>query len=176
MHIAIIVAMAENGVIGRDNGLPWHLPEDLKHFRRLTLGKPVLMGRRTFESIGRPLPGRTNIVLSRQAGFRADGVLLAADLDSALALAEAQARADGVDELMVIGGAALYAEALPRADRLYLTRVHAAVAGDARFPEPDWAQWQRLSAELCPASAVNVPDCSFELYVRRPAAGVPAGH
>src|SRR5690606_27198884 len=89
MHIAIIVAMAENGVIGRDNGLPWHLPEDLKHFRRLTLGKPVLMGRRTFESIGRPLPGRTNIVLSRQAGFRADGVLLAADFDSALALAEA---------------------------------------------------------------------------------------
>ncbi len=167
MHIALIVAMAENGVIGRDNRLPWHLPADLRHFKRLTLGKPVIMGRKTFESIGRPLPGRTNIVLTRQPGFAPAGVRVAASLDAALAMAEAQARADGVDEVMVIGGAAVYAEALPRADRLYLTRVQLAVDGDARFPEPDPASWHRTACEPLPAGDPGPLRCVFETWQRR---------
>ncbi|HLS97972.1 MAG: dihydrofolate reductase [Porticoccaceae bacterium] len=142
MRIALIAAVAANGVIGSDNRLPWHLPEDLREFKRVTLGKPVIMGRKTFESIGRPLPGRTNIVLSRQPGWRAEGVLVAADLASALDLARGVA-ADG--EVMVIGGEQIYRQALPLAERLYLTFVDLAVAGDARFPELDSTQWRELS-------------------------------
>lgn len=141
MRLALIAAVAENGVIGRDNALPWYLPEDLAHFKRVTLGKPVVMGRHTFESIGRPLPGRTNIVVSRRDGFRAGGCEVAASLDEALELAGRAARREGVDEVVVIGGEKLYAAALPRADRLYLTEVHAAVEGDVNFPAVDWSQW-----------------------------------
>ncbi|TNF35149.1 MAG: dihydrofolate reductase [Gammaproteobacteria bacterium] len=163
MRVALIVGMAENGVIGRDNTLPWHLPADLQYFKRMTLGKPIIMGRKTFESIGRPLPGRTNIVLTRQPGFAPAGVVVAANLDEALRLGQAQAARDGADEVMVIGGAAVYAEALPVADRLYITRVHLSPEGDARFPEPDPRQWQRLSAEPAPDQA----PCTFERWERK---------
>ena len=167
VRLSVIVAAAENGVIGSNNALPWHLPDDLRYFKRVTMGKPLVMGRRTFESIGRPLPGRTNIVISRNPHFRADGVRVAASLDAALRLARSVAQADGVDELLVIGGAQIYAEAIPRADRLYLTRVHAAVDGDAFLPPIDWRDWQETGRERHRGSATNPYDYSFVVYERR---------
>jgi len=163
---AVVVAAAENGVIGRDNALPWHLPEDLRYFKRVTMGKPIVMGRRTFESIGRPLPGRTNIVITRNRDFRAEGVRVVNSLDEALDLAEAVAHNDGVDELMVIGGAAIYAEALPRADLLYLTEVHAEVAGDTYLPAIDKAQWRETRRERIAAEPPNPYDYSFVVLER----------
>jgi dihydrofolate reductase len=136
MSLSLIVALARNRVIGRAGRLPWRLPEDLKFFRRMTVGKPVLMGRRTFESIGRPLPERQNIVLSRDPAYRADGCQVVQSLGAALAVAGPAA------EVMVIGGATLYARTLPRAERLYLTLVQAKVAGDVYFPAFDWSAWR----------------------------------
>ena len=160
MRLGIVVAMARNGVIGRDGTLPWHLPADLQRFRRLTLGKPIVMGRRTHESIGRVLPGRRNIVLSRDPAFRAAGCEVFASLEQALtALAE-------VEEVMVVGGAALYAEALPRAARLYLTEVEAEVAGDVRFPPFDRAAWREIERETHAADAANVHAWRFSVLER----------
>jgi dihydrofolate reductase len=146
IRLAMIAAMSRNRVIGRDNALPWHISADLKHFKRTTLGKPVVMGRKTFESIGRPLPGRTNIVVTRQKDYRPDGVRVATSTASALALADEVAAADGADEVMVIGGEQLYRSLLPHAERLYLTEVDAEVEGDAFFPELD-ARWEVASEE-----------------------------
>ena len=145
--LALIAAVAENGVIGAKGGLPWRLPDELAHFKRTTLGKPVLMGRRTFASLGRALPGRTNVVLSRAPDFAAPGALVARDLDAGLALVA------GASEVIVIGGAALYAEALPRAQRIYLTRVHARPEGDVRFPELDPTDWRESLVVEHPADA-----------------------
>ena len=139
--ISIIVAVAENGAIGSGNRLLWHLPDDLKRFKALSLGKPVVMGRRTFESIGRPLPGRPNIVISRQGGLAIDGVRVAHSLDEALAAA------GSVPEVVVIGGAQIFRQVLPRTDTIHLTRVHARVAGDVFFPELDPAQWREAAVE-----------------------------
>lgn len=164
--VSVIVAAAENGVIGRGNALPWHLPEDLRYFRRVTMGKPLVMGRRTFESIGRPLPGRTNIVISRNPRFRAEGTRVVASLDDALQLARDIALADGVDELLVIGGAEIYAQAIPRADRLYLTLVHSAVEGDALLPPIDWREWRETGRERHRGSGDNPHDYSFLVYER----------
>jgi dihydrofolate reductase len=164
--VSLIVAAADNDVIGRDNKLPWHLPEDLGYFKRMTMGKPVVMGRKTFESIGRPLPGRTNIVITRNLDWRAEGVRALADLEAALALAQEIALIDGVEELMVVGGAEIYAAALPLADRIYLTRVHADVAGDARLPAIDWAEWRELGRERHSADGSNPYDYSFVIYER----------
>jgi len=155
MDIALIAALAENGVVGRDNQLPWHLPGDLPYFKRVTLGKPVVMGRKTWDSIGRPLPGRANIVVSRQVGLQLEGATVVADIESALALASGIAAAAGVQELMVIGGAEIYALALPLAQRLYLTEVHAEVAGDAWFPPWNRDDWQERSREYHSAAADN---------------------
>lgn len=141
---SLIVAIAANGIIGRDNRLPWHIPEDLRWFKRTTLGKPVIMGRRTWDSLGRPLPGRVNIVLTRQPGWSAEGAVVADSLDHALALAEAHAPAA---EAMVIGGALIFAEALPRAGRIYLTEIARDYEGDTRFPAFDRAQWAEASRE-----------------------------
>src|SRR5690606_21417830 len=128
--------------------MPWRLPGDLRHFKAVTLGKPVVMGRQTFDSIGRrPLPGRPNIVLTRDRKFQADGVQAAADLETALALAEAQAARLKVDEIAIIGGSTLYAEAMPRAHRLYLTEVHASPAGTVHFPDFDHSQWREIARE-----------------------------
>lgn len=143
MRVAMIAALASNRVIGRDNTLPWHLSGDLKYFKRITMGKPLLMGRKTYESIGRPLPGRTNIVLSRQEGFSPLGVQSVSTLPQALHLAEAEQAV----ELMVIGGEAIYREMLPMAHRLYLTEVHGAVEGDAWFPALEMDQWKEVSRE-----------------------------
>jgi dihydrofolate reductase len=147
VDIAMIVAMAENQVIGRNNQLPWHLPNDLKYFKATTLGKPVVMGRKTFESIGKPLPRRSNIVVTSNAAYSAEGVMVAHGVEQAIDMATNIALNDGVSEIMVIGGAQLYAELLPKADRLYLTLVHAKVDGDAYFPVLDKAEWSCVSRE-----------------------------
>ncbi|WIO74450.1 dihydrofolate reductase [Porticoccaceae bacterium LTM1] len=144
MKIALVVAMARNGVIGRENQLPWHLPEDLKYFKSVTMGKPIIMGRKTYDSIGRPLPGRTNIVITRDTKWRADGVEVVHSLDQALALATEVADRDGVDELIVMGGGEIYRQSLERANRLYITEVDADVDGDARFPTFNIDQWPEI--------------------------------
>ncbi len=141
MKIALIVAMGENQVIGVENRMPWHLSADLKRFRRITMGKPIVMGRKTHESIGRPLPGRENIVLTRDLAYRADGCTVVHSRD------EAATVAGEVPELMVIGGAALYQEFLPEASRLYLTLIHQIFDGDTFFPAINWPEWRELARQ-----------------------------
>lgn len=166
MRLSIIVAVAENGVVGRNNSLPWHIPGDLKYFRRVTLGKPVVMGRKTFESIGKPLPGRTNIVVTRNTDYAAPGISVVGSVGQALSLAEAVAQSDGEEELMVIGGAEIYAAALPLADRLYLTEVHAVVEGDAHLPVVEWDDWREVSRERHEGETEDAPAYSFVVYQR----------
>ena len=165
-NVAIIVAVADNGVIGRDNALPWKLPEDMQHFKRITMGKPIVMGRKTYESIGKPLPGRTNIVISRNAAYRAEGVEVVCSLDAALALAKEVAERDGAGEVMVMGGAEIYAAALPVADRLYITEVHASVEGDAVLCDIEWDLWREITREYRAAEPPNTYDYSFVCYER----------
>ena len=141
MQLSMIWAMAENRVIGRNNSLPWRLPNDMRHFMQTTLGRPVIMGRKTFESMKAPLPGRTNIVLTQNPDWQRDGVQVVATLKEAIELAESQGLIDGVDEVMVIGGAQIYEMALPMADKLYVTLVHDEPQGDVFFPEFDLASW-----------------------------------
>lgn len=166
MLLSVIVAVADNGVIGRDNALPWHISEDLKYFKRITLGKPIIMGRKTFDSIGRPLPGRANIVVTRNSDYAAEGVHVASSLDDALALAADIALIDGVEEALVIGGAQIYEEAIPRADRLYLTEVHAEVAGDAFLSPIETGEWREVSREERVAEPPNPFNYSFVVYER----------
>mgnify|MGYP002013002456 FL=1 len=166
MRVSLIWAMADNGVIGLDNGLPWRLPVDMKHFMTTTLGKPVVMGRKTLESMKSPLPGRTNIVLTRDPNWQRDGVLVVRDMPAAMALAEQQGLIDGVDEVMVIGGAEIYALALPMAERLYVTRVHAQPAGDVYFPPVDLGAWRLLSQQQHAADERHSAACSIEVYER----------
>ncbi|MCG9711531.1 type 3 dihydrofolate reductase [Shewanella insulae] len=141
MKIAMIAAMANNRVIGKDNQMPWHLPEDLRHFKQMTLGKPVVMGRKTFESIGRPLPGRHNLVVSRQKDLVIEGVTCVTSFEQAKEVVK------GCEELVVIGGGQLYAELLPQADSLYLTEINLDVEGDTHFPDWDDGSWQCLNSE-----------------------------
>lgn len=141
MLISFVVAMARNHVIGNHNQLPWRLPADLQHFKAVTMGKPVVMGRKTFDSIGRPLPGRTNIVVTRDVAYQAEGCVVVHSIDEAL-------RAAGdVAEVMVIGGAEFYRQLLPRADRIHLTRIDAEFEGDAWFPELNDAEWREVARE-----------------------------
>lgn len=162
----MIAAMAQNGVIGRNNKLPWHLPNDLKFFKATTMGKPIIMGRKTFESIGKPLPGRCNIVLTRDPDFVKEGVKVVASVKAAIKLAESVALIDGVEEVMVIGGSQLYEQFLSSADRLYMTQVHAEVDGDAYFPELDLHAWSEESRQDFKASEANPYDYSFVIYSR----------
>jgi dihydrofolate reductase len=164
--IAAIVAAADNDVIGRNNALPWDLPADLAYFKRRTMGKPIVMGRRTFESIGRPLPGRSNIVISRQSAYAPDGVRVVASLEQAMELAEDIALIDGAEELVVIGGAQIYALSLPLLSRLYLTRVHTEPQGDAWLPAIDWQEWVEAEREDHAAEGAY-PACTFLTYTRR---------
>jgi len=163
MRLAMIAAQSQNRVIGNNNKLPWYLPEDLKYFKRVTLGKPIIMGRKTFESIGRPLPGRTNIIITRNPDWTHDGagVRVVHSLQQAIELAESLALVNGFEESLVIGGAEIYALALPQADRLYLTQVHAEVQGDAHFPPLDPSQWQEMAREDFSAIEPNPYDYSF---------------
>lgn len=166
-RIVLVAAVAENGVIGRDNGMPWRLPGDLKHFKKTTLGKPMIMGRRTFETIGKPLPGRPNIVLTRDANFRAEGVQVARNIDDALTLAEREASKLGADEIAVIGGGEIYSQALPRAARIYLTEVHAAPDGMAHFPKLDRGAWIEISRDGPHRGADDTYSHSFVVLDRR---------
>ncbi|MEJ2316213.1 MAG: dihydrofolate reductase [Gammaproteobacteria bacterium] len=154
-RVSLIWAMARNRVIGRDNSLPWHLPADLQHFKELTLGKPIIMGRKTWESLPGLLPGRRHIVVTRRQNYVAEGAETAADLDAAIALA------GDVDEIMIVGGATLYAEALPIAGRLYMTLVDADVDGDAFFPAFDMAAWHVIDESSAPADEKNRYGLSF---------------
>ena len=156
-RIVLVVAAAENGIIGRAGQLAWRLSSDLKRFRQLTLGKPVVMGRKTFQSIGKPLDGRDNIVVTRRPDFRPPGVCVAATLEEALALGQRLAAAQGGDEVMVIGGEEVFRAALERAERIHLTRVHAAPAGDARFDAPGPPAWR----ETARAAMVQGPNDQF---------------
>lgn len=155
--LSFVVAMARNGVIGRDNQLPWRLPADLRHFKAVTMGKPVVMGRRTYASIGRPLPGRTNIVVTRDSAYRAEGCRVVHSIEEALA-----AGGDAA-EVMIIGGAELYRQLLPRADRIYLTRIEEDFSGDTYFPELDADRWQELAREQHAPDEQNPYPYSFIL-------------
>lgn len=159
MKISLIVAASENDVIGKDNTLPWRLPADLKYFKAITMGKPIVMGRKTWESLGKPLPGRTNIVVTRRP-MQLPGCVVAAD-------AAAAVRAAGeAEELMVIGGAEIFREFLPHAQRIYLTRVHAVIEGDIAFSLPDRTQWREVSRQDYPADERHAHSYSFIVLER----------
>jgi len=158
--ISIIVAVSTNNVIGTQGELPWRLSDDLKHFKQVTMGKPIIMGRKTWESIGRPLPGRQNIVITRQPGFQAEGCDVVTSIDAGIAAA------GDVEEIMVIGGGQIYDVALPAAERLYLTRVHTEIEGDAFFPEIDEGEWRLVSDEQHRSDDKNEYPYSFQAYER----------
>jgi dihydrofolate reductase len=164
MRVSVIVAVAENGVIGRGAELPWHLSNDLRRFKEITMGHTVIMGRRTWESIGRPLPGRRMVVVSRQADYRVDAadVCVVSTVGDAAQIAEAA----GDAEAFVIGGAELYRAALPQANRVYLTRVHTHVTGDTFFPEISWNEWRLIESNICQADDKNDHPHTFEIYER----------
>lgn len=162
VRLALIAARAANGVIGKDNAMPWHLPEDLQYFKRQTLSKPVIMGRKTFESLGRPLPGRENLVVSR-SGYEAEGARVFSDLPAALDEAMSIAEAKGAKEVMVIGGAQIYEQALPVADRLYLTEIAQDIDGDTYFPTFSPAEWKEAARE---DHADHDPPYAFVIYDR----------
>jgi len=160
--IAFVVAVAENGVIGRDNQLIWHLPADLRHFKELTLGHPIIMGRRTFESIGRPLPGRTNIVVTRHLDWQAKGCTTAYSVPTALELAQ-----QSDEQVFVIGGAEIYRQALPAADTIYLTEVHHSFEGDVIFPEINHSEWRESTRERHEPDEKHAYAYSFVTLQRR---------
>lgn len=161
MKLTMVVAASDNHVIGREGSLPWHIPEDLRRFRQLTWGKPLLMGRRTFEAIGRPLPGRRNIVISRQAGLEIEGCDVVATVEEALE------RVAGDPEVMVVGGGEIYRALLPRADRIEMTRVHVDIEGDTFFPEVDTPAWRVVASEEHPAGAGRPIGFTYETLERR---------
>ena len=148
MKISLIVAVSRNGAIGLNNQLPWYLPEDLKYFKSVTMGKPLIMGRKTFDSIGRPLPGRANIVLTRDPQWTSDGVKVVQSVEQALVAGEIACEAADVDEIMVIGGEQIYRMTIDLADRIYLTQVDADVEGDAFFPDIDLNNWSQTRVKL----------------------------
>ncbi|GAB4225930.1 MAG: dihydrofolate reductase [Kiloniellaceae bacterium] len=167
MPLALIVARADNGVIGREGGLPWHLSGDLKFFKAQTLGKPVVMGRKTYDSIGRPLPGRPNLVITRDPAFLAEGVEVFRDIGTALARAQALAAASGAPEVMVIGGGQIFEETLHLARRVYLTVVHARPEGDTHFPALDPAVWKEVRRDAPVSGGPGQPDFSIVVLERR---------
>lgn len=166
--LTLIAAHAQNRVIGLNNQMPWHLPADLKHFKALTLGKPIIMGRKTWDSLGRPLPGRLNLVVSRQTGLQLAGAEVFADLHSALLRAQEWAEAQGVTEVMLIGGGQLYSQALAQAERLYLTRIDLCVQGDAFFPDYLSADLWQVSESVSHAATDETPAYTFETWERKP--------
>lgn len=163
MIVSLIVAAAKNGVIGKDGKIPWHLSSEQAIFKQTTMGHPIIMGRKTHESISRALPGRTNIVITRQKHYQANGCIVVGSLKQAIKEAEI---ADGADEIFIIGGAEIYQQALPQADRLYLTRVHTNIDGD-KFFNFDESQWQQLTLEEHSADANNPYDYDFILLERK---------
>jgi dihydrofolate reductase len=169
MRISLIVAMDENRGIGNDNRLPWRLPSDLKRFKALTMGHHLIMGRKTLESIGKILPGRTSIVLSRQSNYQPDGCLVASSLKDALAIAQDH----GEDEVFIIGGGEIFASAVPQADRIYLTLVHATFPCDTFFPDFPMEDWLKKEDEFVPADAQNPFPSTFVILDRNFSSSVP---
>ncbi|MFC2953950.1 dihydrofolate reductase [Marinicaulis aureus] len=161
------VAVARNGVIGAEGGLAWKISDDLKSFKAATIGKPIIMGRKTFDSIGRPLPGRDNIVVTRAPSFSAEGTFIARTIEGAIKLARGLAAASGADEIAIIGGAEIYAQTLARTQRIYLTRVDADVEGDVRFPEIDSRDWAERLVGACEKNDRNEHACQFFILDRR---------
>jgi len=164
MELVLVVARARNGVIGNAGALPWHIPADLKHFKAMTVGKPVIMGRKTFDSIGKPLPGRHNIVLTRDSSWQAEGVTVVPNLAEAIAAAGLDPRTRA-DAIMIVGGAQIYAEALPSATRIEVTEIDAAPEGDTVMPPFDPARWREVSRRSHPAVG-DTPGYSFVTLVR----------
>ena len=162
MLLSLLVAISENNVIGKDNKLPWHLPEDLKYFKNTTWALPIIMGRKTFESIGKALPGRTNIVITRNKNLKFDGVKMVTNLEQATKIGESL----GMKEVFVIGGAEIFTTALPGADRIYLTRIHQNFEGDVFFPEID-KSWELISNRNNSPDEKNKYACSFQIWERR---------
>lgn len=160
MEISIVVAMSSNAVIGRNGDLPWHLSADLKHFKSITMGKPVVMGRKTHESIGRPLPGRENIILTRDNNYKAEGCTIINNLNGI------SSRFSAAEEIMIVGGSQLYAETLAAAKKLFITEVHAELAGDTYFPDFDRGQWREIERQDCKADEKNDFDYSFVVLER----------
>ena len=163
MQLKMILAMDLDGCIGKANGLPWRLRSDMLRFKRLTMGHHLIMGRNTYESIGRLLPGRTTIIMTRNANYSVEGALIAGDLPQALAVAKAA----GDDEVFVVGGGQVYQHALPHAQRIYATRIHTQLSGDTFFPEVDWGRWQLTESTTHPADSKNDYAYSFEDYQRK---------
>ncbi|MCP4986479.1 MAG: type 3 dihydrofolate reductase [Colwellia sp.] len=169
--LSMIVATADNNVIGKENGMPWHLPADLAYFKKVTLGKPIIMGRKTFESIGMALPGRRNIVISRDESYvpqgkGADGVDVVASVEQALALVDGSDGNEGVEEIMVIGGGAIYKHCLPAAQRLYITHIDAKIDGDTLFPHYDDGSWEKVASEVRASDEKNAYQLDFCVYQR----------
>lgn len=165
--IAMIAAVARNNVIGADGGIPWKIPGDMAFFKRTTMGKPIVMGRKQYETVGRPLPGRTNIVITRQPGYAPEGVIVVGSLEQALEKGREIADRDGVDEVMVIGGGEIYAQAMPLARRLYISHVDLAPEGDVLFPAIDPATWQVVAEPEVPASDKDAAAFRVSVYERR---------
>ena len=165
MDVVLVVAVARNGVIGARGSMPWHLPADLKHFKAKTLGRPMIMGRKTFESIGRPLPGRDTVVVTRQTDFGSEGIHVTPSMEAALPLAEQLAKARNVQEITIVGGGQIYAQAMPLATRIEYTEIDLEPEGDAHFPPLDPAVWRELSREEHPADNER-PAYRFLTYVR----------
>jgi dihydrofolate reductase len=168
LKVVLVAAVGENGVIGREGQLPWRLKSDLQHFKRVTMDRPIVMGRKTFASIGKALPGRTNIVLTRDLSFTAPGCVLATSWDAAFLTARDDAQKRGVDEVMIVGGSDIFADTLPFADRLEITRVHASPEGDVRFPPIDPAMWRETRRERHPRGPDDDTDFTILTYVRKP--------
>jgi len=163
MIISLIVAIAENGVIGKEGGIPWYLPADLAHFKQTTMGHPIIMGRKTYESIGRTLPGRYNVVITRQKDYRAEGCVVVGSLGQAIEKAK---KAEGSNEIFIIGGEEIYNQAMPLADRIYLTKVHTSLAGD-KFFKFDQKLWRQKSNETHTADDKNPSDYEFIVLERK---------
>lgn len=172
MDIVLVAAIAENGVIGRGNALPWRLKSDMAHFRAVTMGKPVVMGRKTYLSIGRPLKGRTTIVVSRDRSLAVPGAVVAPSLDAAMTAARGDSLRRGADAIVIVGGAEIYAQIMERATRLAITHVHLRAEGEARFPPIDAREWQEIARSEHPAAADD--DAAFAVvdYVRSPRASL----
>jgi len=164
--IAMIAGVARNNVIGADGAIPWKIPSDMAFFRRTTMGKPIVMGRKQYETVGKPLPGRTNIVVTRQPGYAPQGVVVVNDLDAALEKARDVAASDGVDEVMVIGGGDIYAQAMALADRLYISHVDLAPEGDVLFPAIDPAVWRVVEEPEVPVSDKDSASFRVRVYER----------
>ena len=167
LHIVLVVAVAENGVIGANGAMPWRLKSDLQRFKALTFGRPVVMGRKTFASIGRPLPGRTNIVVTRDLDFRAAGAVVTNSAANAMAIATGDALRRFATEIAIIGGAEIYAQSIDRADRLEITEVHARPYGDTRFATIDTADWEEVARVRNPAGPDDSADFSYVTFRRR---------